>query len=286
MAKLPPFRLDEGTESPGGFEEQLRELNLLRAHFIYHKTQEDPELIEEYLNEFPTGLEALRGNALLGEALTMFIDEDPIMGIQAFIKLMESTGEIPATSKMMKKLFMEETENADWDPTLAHPDGSDNLRMYTSRIRAAYLFYIRGNENGLRSRFLLALTKVLAKKNIPVPLAIHEKLHPHDQKELTAFGLHVNEDQTASSTERHIADGTIPESSIFLSTAVQQRINAIMSAGLSPAGTPIVGRQVAGKRVPEDKNFPHNSRDLDVLLCVHPDPSEIIEVILHPAETN
>lgn len=260
---------------------QLRKLNKGRAQFIYHRTQQDPELIEAYLNHEPEEFEELGEFSTVQNAIQDLAENDQYIGAVGILEKLKGTTKIhrkmPLFVELFETLFLEDIHNAEWDPGLADPYEKDAYRGGVAKLKSLMLFIGANDEmiEGVKNRFKLSLCRMALMMDVNIPQVLLDQLPDREKQE---FMMMVHESVTSKqqaskdtdATLRRLAKGgTIQDSVFMLGNEARKRIADILTASLQESIAPQV--------LELNKKLKH---ELELLLQKYPDPGVIIDKLL------
>lgn len=260
---------------------QLRKLNKDRAQFIYHRTQQDPELIEAYLNHEPEEFEEFGEFSTVQDALQDLAENDQYIGAAGVLEKLKETGKIhrkmPLFIELFETLFLEDIHNDEWDPGLADPYEKDAYRGAVAKLKSMMLF-IGANEEmveAVKDRFKLSLCRMALLMDVNIPQVLIDQLPDREKQE---FILMVHESITMKQQARKDTDatlrrltkgGTIEESVFMLGSEARKQVADILTASLQESISPKV-RELNEKL----------KHELEKLVQKYPDPGIIIDKLL------
>lgn len=273
----------ESGENHEGFLRQLRTLNKQRAQFLYHKTQMDPDGMEEYLNREPEAFEEFADSFILECALESLVNGDAYMGAHGIARRME---ENPALRhrlilELFQKLFAEELYNSEWDLDLADAYKNDGFRASIAKLKALVLFF--GNDSsiieGIKTRFCLALAAEGLTNGMEIPDRLIAMLPAREKKEFGEAIIRNEEQKKEKNTDQNlrifITMGEIDQSVLLLSDVAKKRVVATLRESLADRFSDAERQAI---REEKDKI----RLGLVELLEKYPNPGRIIEALLLP----
>lgn len=268
-------------ENSSEYLAQLRKLNKDRAQFIYHRTQQDPELIEAYLNNEPEEFEEFGEFSTVQDALQDLSENDEYIGAAGILEKLKETVKIhrkmPIFINLFETLFLEDIHNAEWDPGLADPYEKDAYRGAVAKLKSILLF-IGANEemvDAVKNRFKLSLCRMALMMDVNIPDVLLDQLPDREKME---FMMMVHESVTSkqkaakdtdATLRRLTKGGTVQDAVFMLGSEARKRVADILTANPEESIPPKI-RELNEKL----------RHELELLVQKYPDPGIIIDKLL------
>lgn len=258
------------------FRELLVKLNRERAKFLYHKTQQDPDDIADYLNQEPATFEKLVQYWVVKDSVRLFVKLDPYIGVlalhQNLKRLSDSHRKMPVFIELFKKLFIDEIdEDGNWIRSETGSDGSDDFHADISLLRGIAMF--SGNENrdmeGIKSRFLLALASSTVAQGMVVPPGIIIQMRDTEKREFEKMrraDISVEVDNSKDHNEelkKMVRQGVVGPEVLLLAHDAKKQMLKIL-------------KQVQTSKPNPEKN------EINRLMMEYPRTGQILELLLTP----